>query len=100
MQFVLSDALKDYMLQKNKRNIIVEVAQSDGSDFEITELHTHFVSDKQADLFIKRQGFHSYDTEFGKVLLPNYRLDYDDIISFDLRRFLFVNTIKVTGISL
>lgn len=98
MIFLYSDELLAHMQKKNKRNIIVEVAKSDSSDFEITELHTHFVSDKQAELFVSRQGFHPYETEHGKILLPNYRLSYDPVVSFDIKKVLFFNILKADGI--
>lgn len=99
MKFVYTDKLKEYMNKKDYHNIIVEVANSDSSDFQVSELHVHFVSDKQANLFIKRQGFHPYETDIGLVLLPNYRLEYEDTVVFDLRKVLFINLIKTSGIS-
>lgn len=99
MIFEYTPELLNYMKRKNHKNIIVEVAQSDG-DFEITELHPHFVSDKQADLFIKRKGFHKYDTEIGVVLLPNYRLTYSPTVTFGIKKVLFLNLVSVDGISL
>lgn len=99
MVFKYTDELIEYMKQKEKKNIIVEVAKSDSSDFDVTELHTHFVDDKQSELFVKRQGFHTYETELGKVLLPNYRLEYDKEVIFGIKKVLFWHVVTVKGIS-
>ncbi len=39
MEFVYEQKLQNYMLQKGKKNIVVEEITSNNSDFEITELH-------------------------------------------------------------
>lgn len=99
MQIIYTDKLSNYMREKAKENIIVEIAKSDSSDFEVTEFHTHFISDKQADLFISRQGFHKFEAPVGNLLLPNYRLVYEPTVTFDLKKVLFFNIIKITGIN-
>lgn len=87
------------MQEKGKRIIVVEVAQADG-DFEVTELHVHFTDEKQAELFKKRKNFHAFPTELGEVLLPNYRLEYEDTVTFGLKKVLLWNTVTQTGIKL
>lgn len=99
MRFNYTDELIEYMNKKGKRNIIIEVATADG-DFEVTELHTHFIEDKQVEAFIKRQGFHPYDTDMGKVLLPNYRLTYSEEVTFGIKKVLFFNIVTVEGVKL
>lgn len=98
MQFAYTEELRRYMEETGKRSIVVEVVQSDG-DFEVTELHIHFTSEKQAELFQKRQGFHRFETELGEVLLPNYRLQYAETITFGLKKRLFWKTLTQTGIT-
>ena len=99
MKFEYTEELRRYMREKHKRIIVVEVVQSDG-DFEITELHLHFTDEKQAALFQKRKNFHRVPTEMGEVLLPNYRLEYADTVTFGLKKVLFWHLLTQTGIKL
>lgn len=98
MRFAYTEELCRYMEETGKRSIVVEVAQSDG-DFEVTELYIHFTSEKQSELFQKRQGFHRFETELGEVLLPNYRLQYAEVVTFGLKKALFWRALTQTGIS-
>ena len=100
MHFLYSQKLQTYMRQKNKHNIIVEVISSNSSDFEVTELHVHFVNEKQTEFFLKNKHFRTLETDMGLVLLPPYRLEYEDTISFDLKSFLGFKYITQEGISL
>lgn len=99
MEFVYDDALRAYMTEKGKRHIVVEVVSSDHSDFEVTELYPHIVSEKKAAEF-KRKRFVVQETELGEVLLPPYRLHYADIIRFSLRSFLGIKSLRQEGIEL
>jgi hypothetical protein len=100
MEFIYDAELQTYMREKNKRNIIVEVATSDSSDFEVTELHVHFVNEKQSEFFKNKKHFRSIATELGEVLLPPYRLEYEPVITFHLKKFLFIPYVAQEGISL
>ena len=99
MEFVYEQALQDYMRAKGKRHIVVEVVASNHSDFEVTELYTHFVSEKKAAEF-KRKRYVVRHTPLGAVLLPPYRLEYADTITFSLRSFLGVKSVRQEGIRL
>ncbi len=100
MKFVYEPALREYMQKRGKRTIAVEVITSDCSDFEVTELHVRFLGDKQANCFKEKKHFRGHETECGEVLLPPYRMEYDDIITFGLKSFLFVKYITYQGIRL
>lgn len=100
MKFVYEPALQMYMKEKNKKNIIVEVVTSDSSDFEVTELHVHFVNEKQTAYFKEKKRFSSFVTEMGEVLLPPYKLEYAPVITFGLKSFLFIRYVTQDGISL
>ena len=100
MQIEYTPELEAYMKDSGKRNIIVEVASSDSSDIEYSELHIHFVSDKQAELFVRRKGFHRYETNLGTVLLPNYRLEIAPVVTFKLKKVLFIKMVTCDGIKL
>lgn len=100
MKFVYEPELLAYMQEKNKKNIIVEVAKSDSSDFEVTELHVHFVNEKQTEAFKKRSRFRAVQTEVGEVLLPPYKLEYAPVITFGLKKLWFIRYVTQEGISL
>lgn len=100
MDFLYTPKIQTYMRQKNKHNIIIEVISSSSSDFEVTELHVHFISEKQAAFFLESKHFRSMQTKMGLVLLPPYRLEYADTITFDLKSFLGIKYITQEGITL
>ena len=100
MKISLTQELTDYMKAKGKYGIIVEVVSSDSSDFEVTELHTHFVSEKQAALFIRRKGFHPVEADGFSVLLPNYRLQLSGEIRFGLKKLGPIRLVQSEGIAL
>lgn len=100
MNFVYEPALEKYMRQKGKRDIIVEVISSSSSDFEVTELHIHFVNEKQCNFFMQNKRFRSVETSLGRVLLPPYRLEYADTVRFGLKSFLGIKYIVQEGIRL
>ena len=66
----------------------------------MTELHTHFVNEKQAELFIRRKGFHPIDCDGIAVLLPNYKLEYAEEVVFSLRKLGPFSMVKAEGIEL
>jgi len=86
------------MRRKNKKTIIVEVAECNCTDLEVQELHVHFVDDKQAEYFKSKKRFRERETEMGEVLLPPYRLEYDEIVVFGLKSFLGFKYITHKGI--
>ena len=43
MEVQLTDELKEYMQKSGKRNIMVEVIQTQNSDFDVTEICPRFV---------------------------------------------------------
>jgi len=100
MTFVFDDKIRSYIQETGKKNIAVEVATSDGSDFEVSELHIHFISDKDADFFLQKKRFRAIDTDVCRVLLPPYKLEFDDTINFTVKKVLFFTVIKQTGIRL
>lgn len=100
MEFVYEPELKAYMREKNKKNIVVEVVTSDSSDFEVTELHVHFVDEKQTAYFKDKKRFRGFETEMGEVLLPPYKLEYEPVVRFRLRKFLFLRFVAQEGITL
>ena len=100
MKFIYEPALQEYMRQKRKNTIAVEVVTSNNSDFEVTELHVHLVDEKRAAFFIEKKHFREHMTEHASGLLPPYRLEYDETVTFGLKKFLFVRYVTWQGIHL
>lgn len=100
MNFIYEPTLLEYMQKINKNAIVVEVITSNNSDFEVTELHVHLISRKQAEFFKNKKHFICKETAAGEVLLPPYRLEYDETITFALKSFLFFHWIHYDGIRL
>lgn len=100
MRFVYEPDFVSYMETKKMRNVSVEVASSEHSDFEVTEIYLRLVSDKFADYLTGKRYYQSRQTEIGRVLLPPYRLQYDDVVTFGIRRFWIFRKLTVQGIHL
>lgn len=97
MKFVYEPALQEYMRAKGKNIIVVETVMINHSEIEIMELHVHLIDEKQAEHF-KKQRYISKETKLGKVLLPPYRLKYDETVTFGLKKVLFVKMVTYQGI--
>ncbi len=100
MHFVYDPELLLYMKEKNKRTLMIEVVTSDSSDFEFTELHPHFVTEKYGAYCKEKKRYRGIETEHGEVLLPPYRLEYADTITFRLKKFWIFRSVVQEGIRL
>ena len=100
MTFVYEAPLLEHMKRKGMSSIAVEVISSSNSDFEVTELYVHLIKDKQAEYFKAKKKFRGISTEHGEVLLPPYRLEYSDTITFGLKSFWIFHSIRYEGIRL
>ncbi len=98
MEFIYEQALREYMQKQGKKVMVVEVVTSDYSDFEISELHVHLVDDKRASYFKIKKNYRSKKTDEGEVLLPPFRLTYDEKIIFGLKSFWFLKYVTYQGI--
>lgn len=99
MEFIYEPALQEYMVKKGRKSIVVEVVSSNNSDFEVTELYTHIISDKQAQEF-KKKKFRTFETSCGEVLLPPYRLEYEEKVFLGIKSFLGFKYVTMKGITL
>ena len=99
VNFQYTPELLSYMKGKNKRNIAVEVASSDHSDFEVTEIYLRFVSDRMLEE-LERRRYRIYETDIGKVALPPYVLHYSDTVTFGLKKVLLFHALTYEGIRL
>ncbi|MGX8692624.1 MAG: hypothetical protein ACSW8E_02585 [Clostridia bacterium] len=94
------EALRDYMAKKGMSTIAVQVASSEHSDLEVTELYIRLVSDSMAAHLKEKKRFRAIRGELGEVLLPPYKLEYDETIRFSLKKIWIFHSIKQTGIRL
>lgn len=97
MEFRYSPALLEYMAEKGRPHIAVEVAASSHSDIEVTEIYIRLLTNKMLAQ-LRKKGYRIVDTSIGKVALPPYRLHYDLVVTFGIRRFLFFRSLTYTGI--
>ncbi len=100
MNIVYEPPLREYMAQKGRAVIAVEVMSSQHSDIEVTELYVHLISDRQAAYFKEKKRFRAVTGELGEVLLPPYRLEYDETVTFGLRKLWIFRSVTQTGIRL
>ncbi len=91
--------LLSYMKKKGKKHLSVEVARSDHSDFEVTELFYRFIDDKTVD-YLQKKHYRAVETPQGVVMLPPYHLRYDETVTFRLKKVLCFNFLTADGISL
>lgn len=99
VRFSCTPALREHMRKKGLSTLVVEVVSSN-SDIEITELYFHLVRPSQAEEFKTRKGYRAFPLGEGEVLLPPYRLEYDEEVVFDLRKFWIFHAIRTGGIRL
>ena len=100
MDIVYSRELADWLSGRKKKNISVEVASSNTSDIEVTEIYLRLVDDDFAAYLTGKKRYRSVPAEVGQVLLPPYRLHYDDTVSFDLEKYWVFHRVKFRGIRL
>jgi len=98
MNFICEPELREYMKEKGMHIIAVEVVTSDFSDFEISELHVHLVSEAQAKIFKEKKRYVGKRTDFGEILLPPFRLELCDTVTFGLKKTWIFKSISYKGI--
>ena len=99
MKVSYTPELLEYMNRKKKKHISVEVATADHSDFDVAELYYRIIDDRTVD-FLKKKRYRAVETEHGLVMLPPYHLEYDEIVTFRLRKVLLFHTVTTDGIRL
>lgn len=100
MKFVYEPELIEYMKEKGHKNIVAELVQINNSEIEIAELHVHFVDAKQSEIFKTKKQYYSVSTEIGEVLLPRFKLTFDEEIVFGLKKFWIFKSISYKGIKI
>ncbi len=112
MQFTISSELRDHMASKGKTHIVVEVAESNASDFEVTEIFYRLCNEKHAEYLIKK-GYkenplyleETLDSEVGeetdkKVLLKPYNFEINERVHFYRKKHFIFKSLKAEGIKL
>ena len=94
------EALRAYMKKKGRTTIVVEVVSSQSSDFDFTELRVHLIPDSHVSHYKERLQYRAVRGELGEVLLPPYKLEYDETLSFSLGSFWVFHWVKYTGVRL
>ena len=101
MKVTYDTALTEYMKSHRKENILVEIASSNTSDFDVTELYLRFIPDKHADrLLAAGKGYRSETAPVGRLIIPPYHMHIADEVKISLRSFLFIYWLKQEGFKL
>lgn len=100
MEVQFKPGLTEYMEKTGKRYIMVEVIQTQNSDFDVTEICPRFVSEKFAVSLKEKKRYRAVAAPIGEVLMPPYRLEIDSVVTFELKSFLFIKWIRQEGINL
>ena len=99
MEFRYQPELLEYMAEKGRNDLAVEVAATNHSDIDVTEIYVRLVSRKMLQELRKRN-YRIVETSIGKVALPPYRLHYSPVVTFGLKRRLLFTEITYKGIHL
>ncbi len=99
MEFRYQPALLEYMAEKDRNDLAVEVAATNHSDIDVTEIYVRLVSRKMLQE-LRKKNYRIIETSIGKVALPPYRLHYSPTVTFGLKRRFLFTTITYDGIRL
>lgn len=99
MKFEFDPKLISYIKKHNHKTIVIEMVEINNSDFEINELHVHFVNERMRSQFIEKKRYRSHMTEHCEILLPPYPLNTDETVTLGLKSMLMFHTITYSGIN-
>ena len=100
MQCYVTPELLAYLRKKKKMNIVVDVATSNTSDFEVSEIFYRLADDRGAEYLIQKKRFRAVSYGEGDILLPSYHLVYDETVTFSLKKTWLFHSIRAEGIEL
>lgn len=100
MEFRYTPELAEYIQKHNKTTLLVEMVELNNSDLDVTELHIHFVNASLRKQFVEKKRYRVFPTELCEVLLPNFPLEIEDVVTFGLKKILWFNSITCQGIKL
>lgn len=101
----VSPELWEHLKNKRKKNIIVEVATSDTSDFDVSEIFIRTCDNPHREYLVEKKKYREIEIEGidpndAIVLLPNYRMEMERVIEFDLKKVFIFNRIIYKGVKL
>ena len=99
MEVIYSPELLAYMEARKKYNVSIEVAASNTSDIEVSEIYLRLVNDEFAE-YLKKKRYRSISTETGQVLLPPYRLHVEKTIRLGCKKHWLFHSLTVEGVRL
>jgi len=88
------------MRKRGKENILVEVASSNTSDFDVSEIYLRFVPDRFADKLIATKHYREVEAPVGRFILPPYHMHIDETVNVYLKRMLGIPWLKQDGLHL
>ena len=96
MKVILEDKLKDYMNEKDLKDIVVypEVCNTWGGSY--IEVLARFANKGEK---LEEKGYKKVSSEMGDVYLPAGSLKYKDTITFGMSKFLWMPRVTVGGVS-
>ena len=97
MQITYSEKLKQYMQQKNLSHIEIGVVDTSGCCMGFSEIFVNFVADHDMPK-LKGKIVRTLTGEIGNILITAHSVELDDTLHFDLKSFLGVKDISVTGV--
>ncbi len=101
MKTEYSAELIEYMKKHKKSVILVDIASSNTSDFDVTELYLRFITDKHADRLLgENRGYRAIEAPVGRLIFPPYHMHIADTVRIYLKRVLFFYMIKCEGLKL
>ena len=98
LNFTYEPELIEYMKQKGRKVIIIELIFIDHSDIEMTDLHVYLANERQVKLFKEEKKYNCIQTSVGEVLLPQYKFEVDDTVKFGLKSFWKFKKLTYEGI--
>lgn len=97
--YIAAPALIERMKKKNMRNIVVEVASSNTSDFEVSEIFLRLCRDEHADYLVEKKRYRRENCDDFCVILPPYRLEYQQNVRFYIKKWWIFTHLAYEGIS-
>ena len=105
MKITISEELREHLASKKRNNIVVDVATSDTSDFDVTEIFIRTCDGKHREYLKNKLGFREFsiegeDLEKQAVLIKPYRMHIGPEVHFDLKKVWIFKKIVFEGIKL
>lgn len=95
MKIILTEDLKDYMIQEGRKNIIVEVKNCVTWGGVSRTISAGLVDD---DIHVDERYFMTEQTELGKIYLPKSGVRYGSEVKLSFMKLLWMKRIFIDGI--